>query len=126
MNSKSFLKHQWPGICWAFFILIISGIPGNKIPEVNVVSADKIVHFGVYGLLSFLLLFGFYRASEIELTIKLKRLVIASSIFYGVLIEILQGTVFVGRSMDVYDMVANSIGAFVGLAGFSIYKKFLA
>ncbi|MBK7850755.1 MAG: VanZ family protein [Bacteroidetes bacterium] len=48
------------------------------------------------------------------------------TIFYGILIEILQATVFIHRSGDIRDAIANSIGAFVGLWVFGKMAKKVA
>ena len=45
------------------------------------------------------------------------------SISYGALVEVLQATIFIGRSGDIRDVLANSIGAIIGLYFFRKYGK---
>ncbi len=82
----------------------------NEMPKVKIDHADKWFHFIAYGVLSFLWFSAFYFNFK---TPKHKALLIAvvSSILFGILIEVLQGTLTNYRSLDVYDAVANSIGA---------------
>ncbi len=45
------------------------------------------------------------------------------SISYGGILELLQGAVFEDRSADVYDFIANTFGAIVGVM---LYRKLSA
>ena len=114
-----FLRVHLPTLAWAIFILIICGIPGDKIPEMTFwqwLKPDKIVHLLIFGLLCFLMIRSFLALNTTSFFYKnAKILSLLLTIFYGVLIEILQATVFIHRSGDVRDAIANSIGAFVGL-----------
>lgn len=114
-----FLRVHLPTLAWAIFILIICGIPGDKIPEMTFwqwLKPDKIVHLLIFGLLSFLMIRSFLALNTGSFFYKnAKMLSLLLTIFYGVLVEILQATVFIHRSGDIRDAIANSIGAFVGL-----------
>ncbi|HRH64813.1 MAG TPA: VanZ family protein [Bacteroidia bacterium] len=114
-----FLRFHLPTLAWAIFILIICGIPGDKIPELTFwqwLKPDKIVHLLIFGLLSFLMIRSFRVQSTVDLLRKNSLIsALLITIIYGILIEVLQATVFIHRSGDVRDALANSIGAFVGL-----------
>ena len=125
-----FLRVHLPTLAWAIFILIICGIPGDKIPEMTFwqwLKPDKIVHLLIFGLLCFLMIRSFLALNTGSFFYKnAKMLSLLLTIFYGVLVEILQATVFIHRSGDVRDAIANSIGAFVGLWIFGKMAKKVA
>ena len=114
---KSFL----PAIVWGIFILIMSSLPGDDIPKsfiLNIPFADKFIHFFLYFLLVILILFGFLRKSKNTITISKFLFVFFISLLYGILMEVLQCFVFIMRSADLVDVVANAAGSFIGLFTF--------
>ena len=61
-----------------------------------------------------------------DLKIKAKLYSLLICIFYGGLIEILQGTIFIERSADWFDFLADGVGSLVGLLLYNwIEKKIL-
>jgi len=46
-------------LLWASVIIVVSSLPGEEIPSVELESADKIAHFLEYLVLGLLLIFGF-------------------------------------------------------------------
>ena len=57
---------------------------------------------------------------------KRKRVVVIAflvSVTYGAIIELIQGYVISGRSMDVMDMIANVIGAAIGWITFLFFNR---
>jgi len=111
---------------WALFILVICAIPGERIPKLTFLEwlkPDKIVHFLVFAFLSLLLLRSFIDAGL--LSWKQNNIVVFAvclAIIYGALVEFLQYSVFINRSGDIRDALANAIGA---LIGWWIYKRYL-
>lgn len=119
------IRKLWPAIVWALFILVLMGTPGNYFPSVNSfwdwISPDKIVHVFVFGTLSFLILRGLlpqYIASSRRYVFVIWAVGLALA--YGLLTEVLQAHVFVGRNGNAFDFYADGIGAFVGWLGFMI------
>ncbi len=77
-------------------------------------GADKLVHGCMYAVLVWVGCFDFYRRQERrEWWCWLDIMLVAMA--FGSLMEWLQGVITVERSADVYDSVANNIGAMVGL-----------
>ena len=113
-----FLRYHLPTLLWALFILTICAIPGDKIPQLSFLEwlkPDKIVHFLVFAVLCILLLRSFLEAKALHLSQKNAVILsISICIVYGALVEFLQYAVFINRSGDVRDAIANSIGAFIG------------
>lgn len=120
-----FLRYHLPTLLWAIFIMVICAIPGNRIPKLSFLEwlkPDKIVHLLVFGLLSILLLRSFLNTGAIypdEKKIAIIAIIIC--ILYGALVEVLQYFVFINRSGDLRDALANTIGVFIGLW---IYNRF--
>ena len=120
MINKILEKHYLLSFSWATIVLILSGLPGNDLPHFAIKGIDKFVHFSMYGTLAFFLMNStWYLAGKMPLS-NLKMLsVFVISASYGLIMEVLQQTIFIQRSFDLWDEVANTIGAIFGII---IYK----
>ncbi len=119
-----FLRQTWPAIVWALFILLLCGLPGDGLPSSSFfdrLQLDKFVHVFLFMVLVVLLLTGFRKQYTFrELRYHAKSMVFVIAVIYGVLIEGLQGTVFIDRNFDLLDMGANMVGSFSGLLAFRV------
>ena len=114
-----------PAFVWALFILLLCGLPSNQFPETNLVGFDKFVHLVFYLILSLSLAIGFSKQFTFSI-FKDKAIYwgCGIAIIYGITIELLQGMVFATRSIELADIVANTIGSGCGSVGFFfIYGK---
>ncbi|MEX2599084.1 MAG: VanZ family protein [Dehalococcoidia bacterium] len=102
-------------VFWASVLLKPSAIPIPVDGLLGVIGPMG-AHFGMYGLLSALLLLSFadWRWFPRRRVAPLMAAAVISST-YGALMEVFQGVV-PGRHMSFLDMTANTIGAFVGVA----------
>jgi len=113
------VRQQWRAFIWALFILVITGIPGSYIPGITTfwewLQPDKIVHVFIFAVLSFLILFN-VRTQYSRSNRRFYYVIIAvgSTAVYGLLTEVLQYYVFIGRSGNVYDVLADCVGALSG------------
>jgi len=119
-------KRFWPAIIWALIVLILTGMPGSYIPEVSDfwdwLSPDKIVHVLIFATFGFLIFYGFreqYLKSKRRYVYVLAVLLV--TLFYGMITEVLQRHVFIGRNGNVYDFLADAAGGFIGLLAFNLY-----
>ncbi|RLD75344.1 MAG: hypothetical protein DRJ10_15445 [Bacteroidetes bacterium] len=106
----SFVKSNYKSLAWAGIILFLSIFhikTPNSVKEIIIPHFDKIVHLGLYTILSFLLLFENKKSNPIYI-----RLLFA--IFYGILMELFQHFFTNYRSMEIFDIVANTCGVFFG------------
>ena len=114
-----FFKALLPAFLWALFILVICGFPGNQLPRLEFLDwlkPDKLVHLFIFGLLSYLLIRGFIKQDTISSLKKHPKFwSVVLSTAYGALIEVLQEYVFIYRTGDVRDVIADAIGAFLGI-----------
>ena len=104
-----------PGIAWFFVVLVLLCIPGEDVPSVgwlDKVYFDKWVHCGIFGLLALLFMLPF-ALSQIDNKEKLQlfiRIAIAISL-WGITTEFIQKYLIPGRSFDLLDWAADSLGA---------------
>jgi VanZ family protein len=122
-----FWRYNRAAFLWAILILVLCGLPGSNLPKLSFLEwlrPDKIVHLILFGIQSYLLIIVFIRQYRFPgLRANAIRLGVLLSISYGALVEVLQTTVFIGRSGDIRDALANSIGAFIGLYFFRKFGK---
>lgn len=114
---KISFKKFIPGIAWFFIVLVIMFLPGHEIPPVSWlegINFDKLLHISVFGLLTILFCWPFYKSSfnkkeRLQYFIKIA---IATSI-WGLTTELIQRYLVPGRYFDVLDWIADSIGALI-------------
>jgi len=116
-----FLRHNALGISWAILILILCGIPGDQFRGENKANLDVVIHAVLFAVLFLLLTIGFIKQRRflaLHSLTKLKVLILCT--VYGGLIELMQGFLFVGRSVEFSDVLANAVGAGAGLVVFML------
>ncbi len=92
-------------------IAYVSLMPSNEIPKMSFKHLDKIVHAGMYFILSFFMLLGF--ANLKHKSIFVKSIPILLSFFCSFSIEILQETTTSSRLFEIFDILANGIGCLI-------------
>jgi VanZ family protein len=100
-------------------------IPGSRIPSspfFEKVHMDKIVHLTLFGATVLLLCLGYYWQNRHVSTWALV-LIAAFSSLYGLAIEYIQKYWAVGRSFDMTDWAADTIGAILGIIAFHLVRK---
>ncbi len=123
-----FLRHNLPAILWGIVILVLCSFPGNNLPRISfnfIIPLDKVIHILIFGVFCFLLILGFTKQYTFKF-LHTNPILFATvvSIFYGILIEVLQEYVFTGRSFELMDIVADSSGSFISiLIYYILFKK---
>lgn len=121
-----FLRYNLFNILWALFILVVSLSPGEAMPLTDIwqiISFDKIAHFAVYAILSFLCIVGFTKQYNFRWLRKNAVVTaIGFSIIYGVILELLQ-SFSPGRFIEYADIFANSIGCALGYVIYLVIYK---
>ncbi len=113
-------RYFWPAYLWVIIILILTGMPGNDIPHISpiwdVFKPDKIVHIGLFGMLVFLLTAGsFYKGGKTPLKKSLLSIYAVIGIALGGIVELLQKWVFIGRSCELNDFIADTVGVILSI-----------
>ncbi len=80
----------------------------NNFSKVSIKGADNYVHFCFYFVLTFLLLINFITQFKLK---KAFIIAIALAIFYGMIIEVLQGVLTSNREPEIKDVLFNSLGS---------------
>ncbi|WP_094746048.1 VanZ family protein [Aequorivita soesokkakensis] len=112
-------------VLYSLTISVLFFIPSPELPEIQISAVDKIVHILIYFILINIWMLYFYRKKNFHLENKWILLLLLSVLFYGIIIEILQGLFTVSRSADIIDIAANFIGSLLGIFFFkSIKHKF--
>ena len=113
MDKKKVKRALWVlCVVWAAVIFIGCVLPSNVLPSVKFMSADKVAHFCFFFVLCVLLgLLLCFKTKQNHVQIVL--LVTLSAFLYGGIIELLQSELF-DRTRDLYDLIADVAGGFVG------------
>ena len=120
------MKSFFPSLIWGLIILILSGYPGEFVPKLPMWQFDKLVHSVIYCILSILLLLPFHKQYlSKQNRLKVVFLVVFLTVFYGGFMEFLQDNIFINRSGNWYDFIANTIGAIIGVLIYPLIIKYL-
>ena len=129
VTKESFFYHNFWGINWAFFILILHGLPGSSLPSsswLQLINFDKLVHFSMFFILNGLLINGLRNQMNYPLIANWPIIFSSAfSIFYAIILETMQSSVFNKRSSDWNDFIADAIGALVGILLFNRIFNFI-
>jgi VanZ family protein len=102
-------------------ILVLSLIKMDKISMPNFSQSDKYAHALAYTVLA-LVWYAYYYCKETWRSFQIKPLIVICLlvVVFGIFIEVLQGTLTNYRTIDAWDVLANSVGA--TLAFFIIFS----
>ena len=93
-------------LLYTIALAFVSLLSSSNLPAIEVVNADKIGHTIAYGLLGLI----WYIALKALSFSKPLLIAACGAIIYGIILEVLQGTLTEARMLDKYDIVANCIG----------------
>jgi VanZ family protein len=114
------IQSFWPAIGMFVLATILFCLPGNELPDedwLGDISADKIVHIGLFGGLVTLFGLPFVSKAETNADSSLRRTlitIVVLAIAYGIAIEFIQGAFIPMRSFSVADMIADALGSVFG------------
>lgn len=101
-------------IAWTIFILVASGISSGTVKELKLdifFLFDKLGHGAAY------MMYVIFWAIALSATQKRNKsiwIAFVTSVLLGIAMEIMQKYLFIGRSADVLDLLANISGSIVG------------
>jgi VanZ family protein len=105
IKKISNLKYKILAVGYTLWLTAVSLTPLNDLDLPSFKFADKIVHFFLYFFLTLLWILALQKLQRIKI-----RLLIFI-ILWGIIIEFLQEYFIPGRSGDIFDAVANTIGS---------------
>jgi len=109
-----------PAGLWLCLIWTLSSLPAQEIPAVNILGFDKLEHIGVYFILMILVAYGL-KGKHLPWA---KWIFIISLFILSAAADEYHQTYIPGRSVSVYDLMANSLGIIFGsLIGKWLYDR---
>lgn len=124
---KNLFNSFLPAIFWWLFVLVLICTPGKDLPRLGswteIISLDKIIHVLVFGAMALFFMMPFaQRISSAQAKKNLFLKLAIATALWGLTTEFIQRFWIPGRSFDLYDVVADSIGAFTA---YFYAKKYL-
>lgn len=105
-------------ILTTFIILVLSLINLNRLPFETFNQSDKLEHFIAYFVLMLVWLTALHQ-QKIKLN-KLQLFVLL--VLFGIIIEVLQSVLTDYRTLDVFDVLANTIGLSLGFISYKYIR----
>ena len=113
------IRTFWKTIGWAILVLLLSAWSGenlNKISLLHIHHIDKVIHFGMYFIFTFLMIGDFSNSKKKTFTFKLVIIFsLAAAVLYGGMMELLQSLTRLHRTTDIFDFFANAAGSFTAV-----------
>ncbi|MGG9961859.1 VanZ family protein [Ferruginibacter sp. SUN106] len=121
------IKKFIPGIAWFFVVLTLVCIPGEDLPVADnwmiEINYDKLIHVGIFAVLAFLFMYpigksvAFTKKEKWHYFIKIA----LATVVWGYTTEVIQKFFIPGRSYDLTDWLADSIGGLAAMIFCSRY-----
>ncbi|WPR71792.1 VanZ family protein [Flavobacterium sp. NG2] len=111
-------------VLWTSIVLVLCLIRLDGAPTVDVMNFDKYVHTAFHFI--FTMLWYLYFRLHFKKENKYKPFIVSfvSSVLFGILIEILQQCCTASRAGDVFDVLANMLGASVAISLFFVLDNY--
>ncbi len=112
------LRRSFLGLLILFATIILVKSLTPALPGLSISHADKYIHVLAYLVLGLVTLPALPRIRPI--------LVWLGVAGFGVGVEVMQGVVNTGRSADIYDGIANALGALLAIGVWMLFSKVMA
>jgi VanZ family protein len=129
--KKHFFKliPYWKTFLWTGVILYLCLLPAKDVKKIDILkfdNADKLVHFSMYFILSFLLLYDSLSVRQIKPSkvISFFYLPFTITLVLGGSIELIQYFFIDSRDGSIFDMLANLIGMLLGTLTFQLFLHY--
>lgn len=119
-EKKAGIQKFIPAIIWFFILLILLMLPGKNLPEtnewLNKIFFDKWIHAGLFGMLALLFIAPVMSAPQtFHSTWAITLIIVIAISLWGLTTEFLQHAFVSGRSFDIYDWMADTVGALLAV-----------
>lgn len=114
----NFFRYWLPLYLYAGLIFYVSGISKPPVPEIEIPFLDKFLHISEYAVFGLLAARAFKNSPKEIFFKNFKIAAVLTSVLYGISDEVHQ--LFISeRSFSVFDMLADGIGATLGVFVYS-------
>jgi VanZ family protein len=113
MLKWKIFRNKTVAFSWWIIMCILFFLPGSAFPTENWLSKiyfDKLVHIGLFAVLIFL-----WRSAFVWELRNYNLILLFSALLYGFAVEFIQRYFVPNRDFDMYDVLADTIGAMIGL-----------
>lgn len=114
----SLLSNRFPAIAWTILIFILLALPGSMLPNENhlrIPDLDKYVHITLFGSFVFFWSYYFaYQKPRFPSPRSRYLMILLIACLYGIAMEYVQKYFIPNRDFDLYDILADVIGALGG------------
>ena len=106
-----FLRYNQLSIIWTIIVFFFCVIPAKQIPDPEIPGFDKVVHFIMFFMLSYLWTIGLIKQHSYK-SLQKKAIFIAmlSSFLFGIFTELFQYLLTESRSGELNDLLADVLG----------------
>ena len=114
---KKLWYSYWPGLLWTIAIFILLILPGSSFPKENwfgEIYLDKWIHIILFGGFVFCWSLAF-RNQSISQQKKIIIKLLLAGVLFGIMMEAIQHFWVKGRSFELKDILADSLGCLLGL-----------
>jgi VanZ family protein len=102
-----------PALGWGILILYFSLLPGDELPGFLIHARDVVLHFLIYMIFGFFLIFGANGYTKKKVATQFLFLSVVISFVLGLVIEVIQGYFIAGRNFEWADILFNTLGSFL-------------
>ncbi len=120
-----YLRIYWKVLGWSLLMLVLFLAPAGQLPESPEIPLfDKGVHIFMFSVFSVFLFIARMTHRKIKLLNRnLMVYVFLSVLLFGMLIEISQSLLDLGRNGEILDLLADLAGFFIGLLFILVLQK---
>ncbi|MFT7334712.1 MAG: VanZ family protein [Porticoccaceae bacterium] len=110
-------------LLWTGIVLTLCLVQSNSLPVVKIVNLDKYVHAFFHFVFTSLWFLFFIGSTQNKNIFRPLLIAFMLSVFFGIIIEILQGLYTTTRREDILDVAANVFGATLAVFTIVIYYR---
>lgn len=120
-STTLFLKSNYSGILFTLVVAFLCLYPFESQKESTIPHFDKVIHVTLFLILSYFWMRGLSKQDQFKkVQQRAVLIVVISTTTYGVLIEVLQEVMHLGRIFDVWDIAADTVGV---VFGFGLFRN---
>lgn len=113
-------RHFFPGLSLFIIVTVLLCLPGSDLPggwfSAHIPQFDKLVHIGLFTALCLSISYPIRYSNQDKTRQRQYLLLIAlGGIVYGTVMELVQKYWVTGRSFEIYDILADSMGCLLAL-----------